>query len=61
MLRREWFLCPSRDLKLLNERLDCIQYFAPARNTEVTQLIKNNLGKLRNMTVGVMESYFSLT
>lgn len=51
LLCREWFLCPSSDMDLLSERLDCLQYFAPARNSEVTQLIKSNLSKLRNMTV----------
>ena len=48
---REIFLRPSRDIVLLKDRLDSIEYFCKPATIEITQHLKSNLSKLRNMTV----------
>ncbi|XP_078502157.1 mutS protein homolog 5 isoform X3 [Lissotriton helveticus] len=48
-LMRLWFMRPTRNLKVLNTRLDVIQFFMLARNQEAVQTLQDCLKNIKNI------------
>ncbi|XP_069742144.1 mutS protein homolog 5 isoform X2 [Narcine bancroftii] len=48
-LMRLWFMRPTKNLEELNKRMDIIQFFMLARNTEIVQTLQDCLKHIRNV------------
>ncbi|KAI5240609.1 hypothetical protein E4T42_08313 [Aureobasidium subglaciale] len=49
VLLRQYFLRPSTNLEVINERLDTINFLLRTENTEQTEALTKNLSKIKNM------------
>jgi DNA mismatch repair protein MSH5 len=47
---KTWFLRPSRDLRVLQQRLDAVEFLSSARQVDVTQSLVECLRHVKNVT-----------
>ena len=50
---RSWFLRPSTDITLLNQRLKAIQYFISPRHMEALVSLQDGLKSMKNLMVSL--------
>ena len=50
---RSWFLRPSTDITLLNQRLKAIHYFISPRNMEALVSLQDGLKSMKNLMVSL--------
>ncbi|XP_029440186.1 mutS protein homolog 5 [Rhinatrema bivittatum] len=60
-LMRLWFMRPTQDLKVLNARLDVIQFFMLARNQEAVQTLQDCLRNIKNIPLILKRMALSYT
>lgn len=48
-LLRQWFLRPSLNIDMVNERLDAVSTFARAENTSILDTLVQNMKSIKNM------------
>jgi DNA mismatch repair ATPase MutS len=48
---RTWFRHPLRDIALINERLDTIEFFLTPKNIEVASSLQNCLKNIKHLGV----------
>ncbi|XP_072134230.1 mutS protein homolog 5 [Mobula birostris] len=60
-LMRLWFMRPTKNLEELNKRMDVIQFFMLARNTEVVQTLQDCLKHIRNVPMILKRMMLSYT